>query len=135
MAYSVYRLQVPSKDVHELSTALKFTAFPLSHGMDPSHFHKHKTPSLKPSAASRPKLDKPPSNGHVTSSSSMCDGREDGEEHTSTPPSPSHATMAGAEEEKECYDSTAFFVRETVTGEGREMLFFGDVEPGKPLAI
>ncbi|KAL8278499.1 hypothetical protein RQP46_009189 [Phenoliferia psychrophenolica] len=29
----------------------------------------------------------------------------------------------------ECYDSTAFFVKEEVTGEGYEMLFFGDVEP------
>ena len=35
----------------------------------------------------------------------------------------------------ECYDSTAFFVKEEVTGEGYEMLFFGDVEPGIFLAL
>ncbi|KAI5474439.1 cAMP-specific phosphodiesterase [Pseudohyphozyma bogoriensis] len=29
----------------------------------------------------------------------------------------------------ECYDSTAFFVKENSSGEAREMLFFGDVEP------
>ncbi|KAM0746891.1 hypothetical protein T439DRAFT_329581 [Meredithblackwellia eburnea MCA 4105] len=29
----------------------------------------------------------------------------------------------------ECYDSTAFFVKEDVTGEEKEFLFFGDVEP------
>lgn len=30
----------------------------------------------------------------------------------------------------ECYDSTAFFIKEFVTGKEKEVLFFGDVEPG-----
>lgn len=39
---------------------------------------------------------------------------------------PSHSHS----EESECYDSTAFFIREENTGKGKEVLFFGDVEPG-----
>ena len=37
---------------------------------------------------------------------------------------------ATAAAEAECYDSTAFFVKELLTGQGKELLFFGDVEPG-----
>ncbi|GAA5881808.1 hypothetical protein JCM1840_003884 [Sporobolomyces johnsonii] len=71
-----------------LSASLEFTAFPISHGLDPSHFHR--PPRLR--------NEEPP-------------------------------TVAQEDEKPEAYDSTAFFVRETESGEGRELLFFGDVEP------
>ncbi|GAA5916623.1 hypothetical protein JCM8208_004998 [Rhodotorula glutinis] len=61
-----------------LSPSLSFHAFPLSHGTDPSVFHKNRK-----------------------------------------------GPAVGAQ--GECYDSTAFFVREEQSG--RELLFFGDVEP------
>lgn len=37
----------------------------------------------------------------------------------------------GMSAHNETYDSTAFFVKEAVTGLEKEFLFFGDVEPGK----
>ncbi|SGY97837.1 BQ5605_C035g11428 [Microbotryum silenes-dioicae] len=39
------------------------------------------------------------------------------------------ASSSKAPTETECYDSTAFFVRESVTGQNYEFLFYGDVEP------
>ncbi|SCZ96438.1 BZ3500_MvSof-1268-A1-R1_Chr8-2g10193 [Microbotryum saponariae] len=39
------------------------------------------------------------------------------------------ASTSKAPAETECYDSTAFFVRESVTGQNYEFLFYGDVEP------
>ena len=75
---------------------MSLIAYPLSHGMDPSFFHR---------------------------------------KHRSTePPAPNPPLREGVPSEKpkaECYDSTAFFVKESATGQGREMLFFGDVEPGR----
>lgn len=47
-------------------------------------------------------------------------------------PSPRAGECAGSPE-GECYDSTAFFVREEESG--RELLFFGDVEPGASLSL
>lgn len=42
-----------------------------------------------------------------------------------------HHHVSHEEDKPECYDSTAFFIKEHITGKGKEMLFFGDVEPGK----
>ncbi|BGP44138.1 3',5'-cyclic-nucleotide phosphodiesterase pde1 [Rhodotorula kratochvilovae] len=86
-AYHYKHIPIPTPAPLPLSPALSFHAFPLSHGLDPSAFHKHKK-GAKPRA---------PSDGDGT----VCIA--------------------------ECYDSTAFFVREEESG--REMLFFGDVEP------
>ncbi|GAA5849257.1 hypothetical protein JCM9279_006428 [Rhodotorula babjevae] len=74
-----------------LSSSLSFHAYPLSHGTDPSAFHKHRKTK---------ELPRPQAVG----------------------PAPAAGGAAG-----ECYDSTAFFVREEHSG--RELLFFGDVEP------
>ncbi|GAA6024507.1 hypothetical protein JCM10207_000398 [Rhodosporidiobolus poonsookiae] len=82
-AYHYKRIPAPTPDPFPLSPALTFHAFPLSHGLDPSAFHR--------------KL------------SDAANG------------------VNGAKPCSECYDSTAFFVKEEATG--KEMLFFGDVEP------
>ncbi|GAA5820140.1 hypothetical protein JCM3770_005388 [Rhodotorula araucariae] len=87
-AYHYKHVPTRTKTPLPLSPLLSFHSFPLSHGLDPSAFHKHKK-GAKP----RP------------------------------PPSDSDGGMCLTE----CYDSTAFFVREEESG--REMLFFGDVEP------
>ncbi|CDR49400.1 hypothetical protein NBRC10512_000370 [Rhodotorula toruloides] len=84
-AYHYKHIPMPSPPSLPLSDSLSFTAYPLSHGTDPSFFHKNKK------------------KGH---SASNGDG---------------NACLV------ECYDSTAFFVREEESG--KEMLFFGDVEP------
>ncbi|SCV67298.1 BQ2448_5944 [Microbotryum intermedium] len=39
------------------------------------------------------------------------------------------ASTSDVPTQMECYDSTAFFVRESITGQNYEFLFFGDVEP------
>lgn len=80
-----------------------FVAFPLAHGMDPSKFK-----SLGAGGKGKGKRKK---NG---SEMEVEEGEEEEEEG----------------EEEECYDSTAFFVKEHVSGRGMEMLFFGDTEPG-----
>ncbi|BGP28212.1 cAMP-specific phosphodiesterase [Rhodotorula toruloides] len=84
-AYHYKHIPMPNHPSLPLSDSLSFTAFPLSHGTDPSFFHKNKK------------------RGHAASTG---DG---------------NACLV------ECYDSTAFFVREEESG--KEMLFFGDVEP------
>lgn len=85
--------------------------------MDPSLFHR------KPNPAPPPKRDEaaPAVNGkHLNS---ICDDDTD--------PSTLSLSPLTNEHDHECYDSTAFFVREGLTGENKEMLFFGDVEPGE----
>ncbi|GAA5858238.1 hypothetical protein JCM8547_005704 [Rhodosporidiobolus lusitaniae] len=81
-AYHYKHIPTPAIDALPLSPGLSFHAFPLSHGLDPSFFHR-----------------KPTANG----------------------------AGAAKKECAECYDSTAFFVREE--NSGKELLFFGDVEP------
>lgn len=81
-----HSIPMPNPHCLPLSESLSFTAYPLSHGTDPSVFHKNKK---------------------------KADAAYNG---------------AGAAALAECYDSTAFFVREAESG--KEMLFFGDVEPG-----
>ncbi|GJN94558.1 hypothetical protein Rhopal_007641-T1 [Rhodotorula paludigena] len=86
-AYHYKHIPMPNASTTPLplSPSITFTAHPLSHGLDPSAFHKDKK---------KPRMN--------------CDG--DGKECV-----------------VECYDSTAFFVREEQSG--KELLFFGDVEP------
>ncbi|GAA5941992.1 hypothetical protein JCM1841_003853 [Sporobolomyces salmonicolor] len=79
---------LPLSTPFPLSASLEFTAFPISHGLDPSH--SHRPPRLR----------------------------------NDTPDA-----VEQEEKKPQAYDSTAFFVRETESGEGRELLFFGDVEP------
>lgn len=93
----------PTTKYLPLSPDLSFIALPVSHGMDPSHFHD------KPKAAP-----KDPNDGEGNL--------------TMTQASP---TCLRNDCRPECYDSTAFFIREESSGLGREMLFFGDVEPGR----
>lgn len=50
--------------------------------------------------------------------------------HTKAKPPPGEVPTVNGHPTVECYDSTAFFIKEDVTGEGKELLFFGDVEPG-----
>ncbi|ORY66816.1 cAMP phosphodiesterases class-II-domain-containing protein [Leucosporidium creatinivorum] len=96
-AYLYRDVPAPTHEPLPLSPSLSFHAFPLSHGMDPSFFHR-KPPALPP-----------------------------------PPPAESPATLPNGQPaptpKPECYDSTAFFVRESISGKGKEFLFFGDVEP------
>ncbi|GAA5887167.1 hypothetical protein JCM6882_009471 [Rhodosporidiobolus microsporus] len=87
-AYHYKHIPTPTPAPLPLSPSLSFHAFPLSHGLDPSAFHRKKQAAASVGV-----------NGH-TPAPKPCD---------------------------ECYDSTAFFVREE--GTGKELLFFGDVEP------
>ncbi len=115
------RVNTPTRAEFPLSSSLSFTAFPLSHGMDPSLFHHKPRPTLP----SKPEEAAPATNGkHLNS---ICDDDTD--------PSTLSLSPLTNEHDHECYDSTAFFVREGLTGEDKEMLFFGDVEPGKSVGV
>ncbi|KAM0787289.1 hypothetical protein ACM66B_006522 [Microbotryomycetes sp. NB124-2] len=82
-AYLYRTIELPAHDKpRDLSPGLSFTAFPVSHGMDPSMFYASKRQQQQTNGV-----------------------------HSET------------------YDSTAFFVKESVTGQENEFLFFGDVEP------
>jgi len=86
--------------------------------MDPSLFHPKPKPALQtpPLAEGAPAV-----NGHHLDS--KCDDDTD--------PSSLSLSPLTNDKDHECYDSTAFFVKEGLTGESKEMLFFGDVESGQ----
>lgn len=87
--------------------------------MDPSLFH-HKPKPLPPPPTG---LAAEGSNGkHLRSA----------QDHETDPSTLSLSPLTNEHDhDHECYDSTAFFVREGLTGDNKEMLFFGDVEPGE----
>lgn len=90
--------------------------------MDPSHFHR------KPSPKPTPRADV--HNINIASGPNGQHNHSNLADEDETDPSSLSLSPLTADAE-ECYDSTAFFVREGLTGEEKEMLFFGDVEPGE----
>ncbi|GAA5989631.1 hypothetical protein JCM11641_002906 [Rhodosporidiobolus odoratus] len=107
-AYTWKLVTAPTRTPLPLSTSLSFHAFPLAHGLDPSFFSRVCKKKKQQQAV---------------------DGNEIDEQQTDQ-----EGKKGGCDE---CYDSTAFFVKVEGEGEGegegdeggREMLFFGDVEP------